>query len=458
MAKKSDYIKAIAQNDENPTADEIADEVDEHLGHTQRKLKELAEEGEIERERGGNGYEYFLPAEAEALVGEGGSNGLDRMPVNRGYDFSNHRVEEPHEYFSSDDELAELNAMVNAREATGEPVRALIDGDTGTGKTTLAENVSALQEAAYFEVQMSPNMDEGDLFGSPALAGDESVWVDGTVTKALMASAAPETQVKNGWAADLESAHDGTVVLLIDEVNRAPPRAKNALFSALDHRGHVTLEGPRAGEVISGDPLDLVVIGTINQGDEYHGTARMDLAEKSRWTTRFTSEYLAQDPDGEGVEREAELLVSRKGVAPELARTMVETVARVRKRANDRSDRAVTFGIPTRAVLAWGGTAHALAEAGLDNPVVRAAERAVVKPFYDKAEHQDARDEVMSIIEDKLHGAPFEADAYEEFAADEIVECGECDYRTSKRRAEDEGVMAVMECPECGGTVERKSR
>jgi Mg-chelatase subunit ChlI len=306
---------------------------------------------------------------------------------------------------------------------------------------------------------MSPDMSSADLFGSPSLAGDESVWVDGTVTKALMASASVETQVERGWAEDEEAAHDGVVVLLVDEVNRAPARTKNALFSALDHRGRVTLEGPRAGEVIQGDALDLVVIGTINQGDEYHGTARMDLAEKGRWTTRFTSEYLAQNPyDEEGIEREAELLAERKDVPPELARTMVERVAQVREKADDADDRIVQYGIPTRSVLAWGGTAGAYYEEGIDNPVMRAAERTVVKPIYDMPEQDDARDEVRSIISDKLDGAPFDPEAYDEYAADEVVACTSCNFSTSREDAENRGITATMECPECGGMVERESR
>jgi nitric oxide reductase NorQ protein len=460
------YAKAIDELDE-PTAENIAEYVGDHAGHARRVLKHMTENGEAVRERDGRTFKYSLVEDEydddEDASGASVGTGVDvddegRMPVHREYDFRKYRVEEPHEYFSSDGELQELRAQVKGRHAVDEPVRALIDGDTGTGKTTLAENISATENAAYFEVQMSPDMSSADLFGSPSLAGDESVWVDGTVTKALMASASVETQVERGWARDEDAAHEGIVVLLVDEVNRAPARTKNALFSALDHRARITLEGPRAGEVIQGDALDLVVIGTINQGDEYHGTARMDLAEKGRWTTRFTSEYLATSPhDEDGIEREAELLVERKDVAPELARTIVERVATIREQANNDDDRIIQYGVPTRSVLAWGGTIKAYHAEDVSNPVMRAAERCVVKSIYDMPEQADARDEVRSIISDKLDGAPVESSEYDEYAADEIVSCTSCDFRTSRENAEDEGITATMECPECGGMVSRST-
>lgn len=460
--KASDYVNAVREN-EPATTDDIVDATGKSEGHVQKKLKELAEdrpEVPLRRERDGPGYVYVVD-DADEQGDEQASqverdDGARRMPAVRGYDFSSQRVDHPNEYFATDGELRRLSARVAGRHRSGQPVRALIGGDTGTGKTTLAENVAAQEDAAYFEVAMRDDMSDSDLFGSPVLAGNETVWTDGPVTKALMASADPETQVANGWVEDEDAAHDGPVVLLVDELNRAPAKAKNALFSVLDHRARVTLAGPRGGEVIQGDALDLICIATVNEGDEYHGTHRMDHAETSRWTNRYESGYLAtydmSDDVYEGVEREAELLVSRRDLPANVAKSMVRVAADVRARAADPTNTTVEVGIPTRSVLAWAATALDYDGAGIENPVVEAAKDTVLS-FYAGPGKEDARDEVLSVVEDALNDAPLDGDEFEAFEADEVVRCSSCSWREPKPKAEDMGVMALMECPECGGDV-----
>ncbi|QPL12269.1 AAA ATPase [Halorubrum phage Hardycor1] len=462
--KTSDYVNAIREN-EPATTDDIVTALDVSAGHAQKQLKALAEDRDdvpVRRERDANGYVYETVDEQDAqghAAPQGdaaGDEGL--MPVSRGYDFSSdeYRVENPNEYFATDGELAKLRARVVGRERSGQPVRALIDGDTGTGKTTLAENVAAAEGAAWFEVQMRNDMNDGDLFGKPVLAGDSTMWVDGPVTKALMASAPVERQVAEGWAADEDAAHDGPVFLLVDEGNRAPAKVKNALFSVLDHRGRLSLDGPRGGETIHGDPLDLIVVNTINEGDEYHGTHRMDHAEVSRWTNRYSCDYLATyDLDtGEyhGVDREAELLVERRDVPAGVARSMSQVAAEVRAKADDPTNTVVDVGIPTRSVLAWGATALDYDEAGIDNALVEAAADSVLS-FYSGPRSADAYDEVLAVVEDAFQGAPLDEDEFEAFEADEIIRCGGCGWSEPKPKAEDMGVLALRECPECGDDV-----
>ena len=448
------------------TTDEIAAHFDRSTGHTQKRLKSLVDDGVLARERDGHGYVYSVPAEPTAETEPRSepqptdASALDRMPVSRDYDFRDYRVEQPAEFIASDDKLAELNAEVTHRETFGESVRVLIDGHTGTGKTTLVQNVAAMNDAAFFSVQMTDSTTEGDLFGAPVLAGDSSVWVDGPVTKALMASAPVERQLANGWAADEDDAHEGVAVLLVDETNRAKAKTLNALFSALDHRAEAVLTGGRGGERINGDELDLVVMATINQGPEYHGTSRMDLAGKSRFTSRFTTEWLATDPtDDASIDREAELLARRKGLDAEVARTVVRTTAEVRRRSADATNTTVRFGVPTRAVLALAGKAQAFAEADLDHPLMRVAERTVVGPYYSDPGDEEAADEVRGIYEDRVGNlSSLDGETIASETASEVVRCDSCAYRAPKPDAEAEGVMATMECPDCSGTVTLQKR
>ena len=271
-----------------------------------------------------------------------------------------------------------------------------------------------------------------------------------------MASAPAETQVREGWVEDDDAAHDGPAVLLVDELNRAPAKAKNALFSALDYRARVSLAGPRGGEVIEGDALDLIVIATVNEGDEYHGTHRLDHAETSRWTNRYECDYLATYEMSEdvyaGVETEAELLVSRRDLPANVAESMVRVAAGVRARAADPTNTTVAVGIPTRTVLAWAATALDYDSADIENALVEGAKDTVLS-FYSSPSDEDARDEVLSVIEDALNDAPLDPDEFEAFEADEVVRCEACSWREPKPKAEDMGVMALMECPTCGGDV-----
>lgn len=438
-----------AVQDGDDTTKELVERLDLSEGHVQKVLKSMVEDGHLDRVRDGPGYRYVTPDEGDgdgAVRADAGDDG-GLMPVHRDYDWSDPDYHaDPEDYYSTDGELRRLMAQVKNRRLSNSPVRTLITGDTGTGKTVFAETIAAWNEsredALWFSIQFSKDMDDGDLFGVPSFAGGDTVWVDGTLTKAFLAA-------REGY----------TVHLHLDEFNRAPPHVHNALFEALDHRGAVRLDGPRGGELIQADPLDVIVTATINEGDEYHGTERMDLAARGRFTSKFETDYLARhDPEHEdadvdgyvGLDDEAHLLVERRDTPAELARRMVLAAADVRRDSSDPANTTVEWGIPTRAVLAWAGLAHAYAEDGLPNPVIAAAEDAVILPYYGDRGYEDAADSVRGTIEAHLDGAPWDPTEFESWAADEQVVCGSCSWSAPKPEAEEMGVMATMTCPECG--------
>lgn len=459
--KTSDYVNAVDEN-EPATTNDIVRALGVSEGHAQKRLKKLAEdrpEVPITRERDAHGYVYTTVDTASATDDDAPAAATDdvqRMPVNRAYDFTapEFRVDSPNEYFATDGELRKLRARIAG--PSSDAVRALIDGHTGTGKTTLVENVAATENALYIEVNMYEDMNNGDLFGKPVLAGDSTVWTDGPLTKALMASATVERQVAEGWAADESAAHEGDVFVLFDELNRAPARVKNSLFAVLDHRGRVVLDGPRAGETIQGDPERLHTFGTINEGDEYHGTHRMDHAEANRWTNRYSCDYLAtydlSTGAYSGVEREAQLITERHGLPANVARSMSEVAAEIRAKSTDETNTVVEVGVSTRHVLAWASTALDYEAAGVENPIVEAAKDSALGP-YSKPGDEDAYDEALAVVEDAFQGAPLDETEFEAFEADEVVKCDACGWREPKPVAEDMGALALYECPECGDDI-----
>ena len=451
MPTTNDYVTAVENGAE--TSVDIAEELGVSEGHAQKKLKELAEQGELERHRDGNVYHYTAPdaakqnGDAESVDADG-EDGL--MPVHRPYvpddadyitrpgetgGFDELKPEDVGEYFATDGELEDAIGFIETVDVHGRPPRILVSGPTGCGKTTYADTLAAYFDAAKFTVQMSHDVSAKQLLGTPTLAGEDTVFVDGPVTRALMAS------------------NHGKVVLHLDEYNRAPAHAKNALFAALDYRGEVRLDGGRGGEVVQANPENIIFVATINEGDEYHGTERMDHAEANRWTHKFAVDYLATSSDDhEGVETEAELIVKETPAPAPLARKMSKAAADIRAEAADVTNTTVNVAPSTRQMLNWAAQAYANDHMGKDNPIVEAAKSTILRTNYGQPGDEDAFDEALSIVESHLDNAPFAEDEFEAFEADEVVRCDACSWQVPKPKAEDMGVLALGECPECGET------
>ena len=189
----------------------------------------------------------------------------------------------------------------------------------------------------------------------------------------------------------------------------------------------------------------------------------MDAAEVSRWTNRYSCDYLAtydlNTGAYSGVEREAELLASRRDLPANVARDMSEVVAEVRAMASDPTNttQGLDTGVPTRSALAWAATALDYNEAGIENALVEAAKDTILS-FYSSPGDEDAYDEVLSIVEDAFYGAPLDEGDYENHTADEIVRCGSCGWDMPRPQAEKEGHLALWECPNCGGDIDSVRR
>jgi nitric oxide reductase NorQ protein len=320
-------------------------------------------------------------------------NIITGMPVDREYDFAEYYQTDVPKYIQNDDELDRIQADICMRKITGKLPRFLLGGPTGCGKTHCARFLASHLDAPLITIQGKYSLHEGDLLGSPALVDDQTVWNDGPLTKALLAS------------------REDLVVLLIDEVNRIRPEAKGVLFSALDDRGCVELDS-RGGEIVQGDPQNLIVIATVNEGPEYV-TERLDRAERRRFGNKFSITYLGLID----VEKEARLVSDQTPISLPLAVEIVKTANDIRMQARDENRSAITAGVPTAMVLSWARSAFAYHDAGLDDPAVEAARDAVLRPFYD--ENRAAQEQAMQIVKDRLSGIPVGKEAVQSWLGDE---------------------------------------
>lgn len=427
MTKAQHLLDAVTNG--NKTAADVADALDISEPYARTLLNNATDDGTLVREREGNAYAYSLgdgnglvsqqtiapdaddepessdedddtvrvvnpdnPDESAVISAEPAApapshDGEDRMPVNRDYlGALDERVPGGvPEYVPHNGELEQILADFNLCEITGKLPHAIIGGPTGAGKTHLARYIAQDIGAPLFTLQMRYSMDEADLLGSPYITDSDSKWVDGTLTKALLAS------------------RERKVVLLIDEVNRARPEAKGVLYSALDDRCRVELDGPRGGEVIEGNEHNLIVMATMNQGAG-HNVFETDAAESRRLGNRYDVDHLGVNyPD-----RETEIVADRSPVGHELAHLLVKASNDVRNAATDPTNANVKYGVPTASVLEWAQTAYAFDDAGIDNPVMTAAESTIVNRFY---EHTDERREVRTMLRNYVDGAPVDADA-----------------------------------------------
>ncbi len=447
----------------------------------------VPDEGEDEQEAQEQGQAVQVQQQpGQQATGQQGGDSL-RAPVDRDYDWASRvpGADQTPEYISHNGEKQEIELEIAAiqqwmnqvkahlREELGEDPtpeqitdecrrreqaedeyaprlpRYMVDGPTGCGKTTLATDVAArppeaVKEAAeregipVVEVQFTYDMSPAELLGSPQLVAGNTVWEDGGLTQALLAS------------------REGPVVVVLDEVPRARPEVHSTLMDALDHRARVKLTG-RGHEEIQGVPHNLITVATANLGDEYQHF-EMDPAHKRRLGDRHSVDYLGVNYP----HREADLVSDRSGCPDRLADLLVEVANAVRERADDTTS-DVRFGVPTAALIDWAQKARSLAAydlegvEGVEDPVVQAAMGTVVRRWYDG--NQAEADTVRQVVKDELTGCPYDPDDLAAWAGEQeyVVCAAECGYSAPISEAEDAGVLDFMECPSCDSHVDRKT-
>ena len=146
---------------------------------------------------------------------------------------------------------------------------ALLEGVPGLGKTLAVRTLARILHLRYQRVQCTPDLMPADIVGANVL----------------------------NMATSEFRLHRGPVftdLLLVDEINRMPPRTQAALLEAMEER-QVTIDG-------TPQPLPrlFTVIATQNP-IEFEGTYPLPEAELDRFATKIRVQYPdAQSGDEEG--------------------------------------------------------------------------------------------------------------------------------------------------------------
>lgn len=331
-----------------------------------------------------------LTSQTNELSGAAAADIESRAPLSphREYQWDKWIPENVPEYIPSGGEYEEIAATINSRHEMDAPARIRLTGPTGSGKTHLPRYLAQEQGAPLIDISVKWAIDSTDLLGRYVYVNDETRWINGPLTKAILAS------------------QEQDVYLLLDEVNRARPEAKSALFEALDDRTQVTIDA-LGGEIISGCAENIILFSTMNTG-KGHYTEEMDLAEKRRLGAVWELDYLGLETP----KQEVDLLVTRTDCSRAFAEASVQFANSIRETAQE-SDTDIQRGVATGVLIEFVRLAIKYAASDLSNPVVRAGMSQIVRPLYHTAgRDQSGKETVVELLNSYFNGCPVEAVLY----------------------------------------------
>ena len=148
---------------------------------------------------------------------------------------------------------------------------ALVEGVPGIAKTLIVKALGQVLALEFQRVQSTPDLMPADIIGTPVLrmATQEFVLHRGPVF---------------------------TGFLLVDEINRMPPRTQSALLECMEER-QVTIDGVRYAL-----PLAFTVIATQNPV-EFEGTYPLPEAQVDRFLLKLLAGYPTQEEERLVLER-----------------------------------------------------------------------------------------------------------------------------------------------------------
>jgi cobaltochelatase CobS len=232
--------------------------------------------------------------------------------------------------------------------------RVMLIGHTGSGKTSLIEQVAAGAGQGVIRVNMNGQTTIGDFVGFWTVKGGATVWVDGVLPVAM---------------------RDG-LWLIIDEIDFAEPGILAVLTAVLEPHGKLLLK-EKGNEVVAPDPAFRLAatanaVGAMSRYRHlYQGANLMNEAFLDRWRV-YQFDYLSPAD-------EAQVLVRTLApyLSPALAHTLVAIAADCRA-AFEREDLASAFS--TRRLLDWAELMLRLGD----------PERAAEPTIYSKISPEDA--------------------------------------------------------------------
>ncbi len=268
-------------------------------------------------------------------------------------------------YFSADVEpyylpLADEVDIFRAAYSARLPV--LLKGPTGCGKTRFVEHMTwrLYRETAnqldvpLITVSCHEDLTATDMVGRYLLKGDETVWTDGPLTRAVRSGA----------------------ICYLDEIVEARKDTTVLIHSLTDHRRILPID--KTGELVAAHPEFLLVI-SYNPG---YQSVLKDLKPSTR------QRFVSLEFDYPDVAAEAAIIAHESGIEPAHA----ERLAVIGERVRNLKQHGFEEGVSTRLLIYTGN----LIAAGIEPR--RAADVAIITAISDDATVQQAVADIVDVI------------------------------------------------------------
>jgi nitric oxide reductase NorQ protein len=193
-----------------------------------------------------------------------------------------------------------------------------------------------------------------DLVGRYLLMGDETVWRDGTLTRAVRSGA----------------------ICYLDEIVEARKDTTVLIHSLSDHRRLLPID--KTGELVHAHP-DFLLVMSYNPG---YQSVLKDLKPSTR------QRFVSIEFDYPAFEKEAEIIAHESGTG----QAMAESLATVASRVRNLRDHGFEEGVSTRLLIYTGQ----LIAQGI--PPRRAGELAVTTAISDDRAVQEAVRDIIDVI------------------------------------------------------------
>ena len=262
-------------------------------------------------------------------------------------------------YLPLADEVQIFEAAYQAR------LPVLLKGPTGCGKTRFVEymawrlyrqpdSVRRSLELPLLTVACHEDLTATDLIGRYLLTGDETVWMDGPLTRAVRSGA----------------------ICYLDEIVEARKDTTVVVHSLTDHRRVLPIE--KTGELLDAHPDFLLVI-SYNPG---YQSVLKDLKPSTR------QRFVSLEFDYPSLEIEATIIAHESGVAAALA----QRLALVGEKVRNLREHGFEEGVSTRLLI----YAAQLAAGGIEPR--RACDVAIARAVTDDAEVQKAIGAIVDVL------------------------------------------------------------
>ena len=267
----------------------------------------------------------------------------------RAVDAETRRIEREPYYEPVADEIALFEAAYQSR------ISALLKGPTGCGKTRFIEHMAWRLGRPLVTVSCHEDMTASDLVGRYLITNDETVWVDGPLTRAVRAGA----------------------ICYLDEVVEARKDTTVVIHPLADDRRMLPIE--KHGELVHAPPEFMLAL-SYNPG---YQSLLKDLKQSTR------QRFVAIEFGYPGAELEARIVARESAVDSQTAASLVQLAHMTRNLKGNGLDEGATTRLLVhagklmqRGIAARSACSAAIAEALTDEPEMLRAVNELVSAVF----------------------------------------------------------------------------